>query len=149
MKTDGWFIQDIKYTLKTGAILCGKTNTLGFTTGKSISRTPQLEIAKTDILHEFDTLFNNFQNRVCNQLFRFRKTKILRQNFNCRVDIKITHINNVKPMDRYRKNCWLQSCTMTGLTLAHTHKTFNIFAHKIRLSFTITTLESRNYALVN
>ena len=53
MKTNRRFVEDVKNALEAGADLGRETDALGLAAGESVGGASELEIAETDVLHEF------------------------------------------------------------------------------------------------
>ncbi|MNH29223.1 hypothetical protein D3C85_1130110 [compost metagenome] len=67
----------------------------------------------------------------------------------CVIDAKITYVHDTKAMHRNSQYNRLQPSTLTGVTLALAHKTFDIFTHELTVSFLMAALEIWNHPFVN
>ena len=130
VKADRRLIENIEDALKAGADLGGKTDTLGFATGEGVGRTRKFEIAETDILHEFYTFADFFKDGVGDKVLFGSEFEVLAEDFNSRVNIERTHVDDIKVIDGDGEDGGFETGAVTGLALADTHETFDVFFNK-------------------
>ena len=78
----------------------------------------------------------------------FVQIKIL-EKLNRFFDRKFANFDDVQPSDFHRQNHRLQTLAGANITLSNTHKSLNIFAHKIAVGFFVATLQVRDYTFKN
>ena len=100
MKANRRLIKHIEHTLKAGANLGRKTNTLRLTTRECSGRAAEFEIIQTNVFHEANARLDFFENRFSNNALILGEFQIRIQNLKRLIDVHRAHIHNIKVMNR-------------------------------------------------
>ena len=141
MQTDARLVQNVQNARQCAADLRCQTDTLTFTARQRHRRSCKGEVIEPHVTQETKTAVDFFQNRVRNQVLRFRQGRFqLVHEIAKVIHGHIAKLRDIFTANGHRKGFLFQTLPLTAVAGRVTHQTLDIASYPVRGRSRITAL---------